>query len=100
MSGNFSYQSLANSTLDQQMSRTPNALNKVLSDWELELNEPAIDLKSIGSFVIVLSERHLYCLKESGSITWMRKLDYHPMCCHVIIPRTVVIIIYLVIGSF
>ena len=79
-----SYQSLANLTLEQQKSR---------SDWELELGEPAVDLQTIGSFIVVLGERHLYCLKDTGSVVWTRKLDYHPMCCNLLIPRTKIILL-------
>ena len=58
-----------------------------MSDWEIELGEPAIDVQTIGSHIVTLTERHLYCLKDTGSIVWTRKLDYHPMCCSLLVPR-------------
>lgn len=82
----FSYQSLANSTVEG--SRASSSSNKLLSDWEFELGEAALDVQYIGTYVVTLGERHLYCLKDTdGTIVWTRKLDYHPMCCTLLIPR-------------
>lgn len=82
----FSYQSLANSTVEG--SRASSSSNKILSDWEFELGEAALDVQYIGTYVVTLGERHLYCLKDTdGTIVWTRKLDYHPMCCTLLIPR-------------
>ncbi|KAI9561720.1 hypothetical protein GHT06_012680 [Daphnia sinensis] len=83
----YSYQSLANSTMEQQSSRTPGTSNKLLYDWEFELSEPAIDVQNLGSYIVILGERHLYCLKDSdGTMIWVRKLDYHPMCFTLLTP--------------
>lgn len=81
---NCSYQSLANSSLEN---RGEGSSNKVLSDWQLELCEPALDIQTDNSFIVVLSEKHLYCLNDNGSVEWTRKLDYHPLSLTVLTPR-------------
>ena len=82
-----SYQCLANSSVEMQPSRQDNVQSKLMSDWELELTESVVDIQTIGLSIVVLSEGHLYCLKDNGSMLWTRKLDYHPMCCTLVTPR-------------
>ncbi|OCT76065.1 protein PTHB1 isoform X1 [Xenopus laevis] len=60
---------------------------KVVADWILNIGEQALDI-SIVSFnqtsfsIFVLGERNFFCLKESGQIRFMKKLDYSPSCFH------------------
>lgn len=79
-----SYHSLANMAVHQQQAAGD---NKILTEWELELGEPALDIQQSGSFIVVLGERHIFCLNDSGLIHWVKRLDYHPMCCTLQIPR-------------
>ena len=54
-------------------------------DWSYNLGEPALDL-AVVSFpqtppsVLVLGERSIVCLKDTGSLRFMKKLEYNPSC--------------------
>uniref|UniRef100_F6UU75 Bardet-Biedl syndrome 9 n=1 Tax=Xenopus tropicalis TaxID=8364 RepID=F6UU75_XENTR len=58
---------------------------KVVADWVLNIGEQALDINTVSfnqtSFsIFVLGERNFFCLKESGQIRFMKKLDYSPSC--------------------
>ena len=68
---------------------------KLFSDWRYLLHEPMIDARQAKNAadctsIVVLSERAIYCLKDSGVLLWTKKADYHPMCFAVQVPRKVI----------
>ncbi|XP_076136342.1 protein PTHB1 [Alosa pseudoharengus] len=58
---------------------------RLQADWTLILGEGALDIyilsfSSSSHSIFVLGERSLYCLKDSGQIRFMKKLEYNPSC--------------------
>ncbi|KAM4688353.1 protein PTHB1 [Discoglossus pictus] len=58
---------------------------KLVADWILNIGEQALDICIVSfnqtvSSIFVLGERNFFCLKESGQIRFMKKLDYSPSC--------------------
>ncbi|XP_071822980.1 protein PTHB1-like isoform X3 [Apostichopus japonicus] len=58
---------------------------KITVDWMYNLGEPVLDVTIApiinGSPVIlVLGERSVYCLKDNGTLKFMKKLEYNPVC--------------------
>ncbi|XP_062394267.1 protein PTHB1 [Sardina pilchardus] len=58
---------------------------RLQADWTLVLGEGALDIyvlsfSSSSHSIFVLGERSLYCLKDSGQIRYMKKLEYNPCC--------------------
>ena len=54
-------------------------------DWTLQLGEPVVDIKTIDvedgpSIIIVLGERNLFCLKDSGTMLFSKNLET-PVTC-------------------
>jgi Bardet-Biedl syndrome 9 protein len=50
------------------------------ADWSLSLGEPVLDIKSImlddsHSVLLILGERNVFCLKETGAIVFSLRLD-------------------------
>ncbi len=72
---------MVNCTLERNAG---NETSKLFSDWRFNLNEAPVDVQTVRkdqlTFVVVLGERNIYCLKESGVLLWTKKMDYHPMC--------------------
>lgn len=58
---------------------------KLISDWQFHLGEQLIDMKSESndrqSLIVALTEKNLYCIKDSGLLLWSKRLDFHPICC-------------------
>ncbi|XP_038566439.1 protein PTHB1 isoform X2 [Micropterus salmoides] len=58
---------------------------RLMPDWTFILGEQALDL-SVPSFshysssIFVLGERNLYCLRDTGQIRFMKKLEFNPSC--------------------
>jgi PTHB1 N-terminus len=59
-------------------------------EWSLNVGEQVIDifvsrfsrsLTSIQIDIIVLCERSMFCLKESGTIRFQKRFDYPTACC-------------------
>uniref|UniRef100_A0AAR2IQ59 Bardet-Biedl syndrome 9 n=1 Tax=Pygocentrus nattereri TaxID=42514 RepID=A0AAR2IQ59_PYGNA len=53
--------------------------------WLLVLGEQALDIyvpsaSPMASSIFVLGERNLFCLRDSGQIRFMKKLEYNPSC--------------------
>lgn len=66
----------------QQSSR-----RKLTSDWSLSMGEPCLDLRNHSpdrrtSLIIALGERNLFLIRENGSLLWMKKLNFTPLCMH------------------
>uniref|UniRef100_A0A914UPG1 PTHB1 N-terminal domain-containing protein n=1 Tax=Plectus sambesii TaxID=2011161 RepID=A0A914UPG1_9BILA len=58
---------------------------RVAPDWSFELGENAIDLAVVEispaqPSIVVLGERTVFCFTEGGTLRFMRKLDYNPVC--------------------
>ncbi|XP_007175278.2 protein PTHB1 isoform X3 [Balaenoptera acutorostrata] len=58
---------------------------RLVVDWTLNIGEQALDICIVSfnqsaSSVFVLGERNFFCLKDSGQIRFMKKLDCSPSC--------------------
>uniref|UniRef100_A0A8C9Y2B2 Bardet-Biedl syndrome 9 n=1 Tax=Sander lucioperca TaxID=283035 RepID=A0A8C9Y2B2_SANLU len=56
---------------------------RLMPDWTFVLGEQALDLcvpslSHYSSFIFILGERNLYCLRDSGQIRFMKKLEFNP----------------------
>lgn len=54
-------------------------------DWYFDIGEPALDIAVITlaqapPSILVLGERNLFCLTETGKLRYMKKLEYDPSC--------------------
>lgn len=52
-------------------------------DWVFVLGEQALEVcvpSSHSSFIFILGERNLYCLRDNGQIHFMKKLEFNPSC--------------------
>lgn len=55
-------------------------------DWSYNIGEAVLDIQpvTLSSFevgIVVLGERHLYCLKDScTSVKYAKRLEYRPLC--------------------
>eukprot|EP01105_Mastigella_eilhardi_P001838 TRINITY_DN1223_c0_g1_i1.p1 TRINITY_DN1223_c0_g1~~TRINITY_DN1223_c0_g1_i1.p1 ORF type:complete len:972 (+),score=275.71 TRINITY_DN1223_c0_g1_i1:375-2918(+) len=96
----YKYNSLAAATADERKPAsapkdstivpTSITMQKHLQmEWSTNIGEQALSIfvgrfsKSLAASqvdIIVLGERHLFCLKESGGIRLQKRLDYHPSC--------------------
>ncbi|XP_060529140.1 protein PTHB1 isoform X3 [Cylas formicarius] len=61
---------------------------KIASDWSYNLGEAALDIKVVETknkdvSVLVLGERNLFCMNDSGKLKFMKKFDYCPVAFHV-----------------
>ncbi|XP_057670640.1 protein PTHB1 isoform X1 [Diorhabda carinulata] len=68
-----------------------NSKTKIFPTWSYFLGEPIIDIavredpvNKIAS-IVVLGERNLFCLFDSGRLNFMKKLEYSPICFEVYI---------------
>lgn len=83
----YSYQVLAVAvdSKTKEESQTVTTGKRIKADWQLNLGECAIDIRVINipnnnSVIMVLGERNLYCVHESGQLAYMKKLEYNPAC--------------------
>ncbi|XP_044531553.1 protein PTHB1 [Gracilinanus agilis] len=58
---------------------------RLVVDWTLNIGEQALDICIVSfsqssSSVFVLGERNFFCLKDTGQIRFMKKLDCSPSC--------------------
>ncbi|MEW5319021.1 MAG: hypothetical protein WDW38_010197 [Sanguina aurantia] len=60
-------------------------------DWKVILGEAALDirmgrfsagLQGFQSDIIVLGERNMFVVSNSGQIIFQKRLEYHPACCN------------------
>ncbi|XP_031552881.1 protein PTHB1-like [Actinia tenebrosa] len=56
---------------------------KLTVDWSTNIGENTIDMQVFGSqttplSIVVLGERSLFCLKDDGTIRFMKKLEFNP----------------------
>ncbi|XP_030761020.1 protein PTHB1 isoform X2 [Sitophilus oryzae] len=66
---------------------------KVVPDWTYNLGESIIDLTVINDIInkeawlTILGEKNLYSLNHRGSLRFMKRLDYPPVCfrCYILV---------------
>lgn len=86
----FKYQVLAaasSSSSDHQDQQNIQTGKKVQVDWSYNLGEGALDVSLIHSktnptLIYILGERHLFCIKDTGALKFMKKLEFHPSSFH------------------
>ncbi|XP_066998295.2 protein PTHB1 isoform X2 [Anabrus simplex] len=74
---------------------------KITADWSFNLGEAALDVACIAwpshADVVILGERNLYCLRDNGTLKFMKRLEYKPCCLHSYIAepdgRTMVLVV-------
>nr|XP_039271914.1 protein PTHB1-like [Styela clava] len=90
----YSYQVLAvavdSNTKEESQSVTTG--KRINADWKLNLGEGALDISVINipnspSVIMILGERNLFCVHETGQLAYMKKLDYNPSCFYPFIVR-------------
>ncbi|GAB6018791.1 Protein PTHB1, variant 2 [Chamberlinius hualienensis] len=80
----YKYQALALST----SSKNTEPGQKIMPDWSYNLGESALDLSVIitktgASLIYILGERHIFCIKDNGTLKFMKKFEFHPTSFHV-----------------
>ncbi|KAK7506674.1 hypothetical protein BaRGS_00002149 [Batillaria attramentaria] len=60
---------------------------RVTFDWCFDTGEQALDIAVITfpqapPSILVLGERNIFCLTETGKLRYMKKLEYDPSCFH------------------
>ncbi|KAJ8019984.1 Protein PTHB1 [Holothuria leucospilota] len=58
---------------------------KISVDWTFNLGEPVIDVtvapvNNASPVILILGERSVVCLKDNGTLKFMKKLEYNPCC--------------------
>ncbi|KAJ9592376.1 hypothetical protein L9F63_015944, partial [Diploptera punctata] len=81
----YRYQALAEAggVEDQESSSG----RRLLPDWTYNLGEAALDIQVVvwsNSYcdIVILGERNLFCLKDNGTLLFMKRLEYKPCCFH------------------
>ncbi|XP_041374621.1 protein PTHB1-like [Gigantopelta aegis] len=83
----YKYQVLAVSTDSSNKDESQNIKSgkKVSSDWTFNIGEQALDI-SVITFpqappsILILGERNLFCLTETGTLRYMKKFEFDPAC--------------------
>ncbi|XP_052813611.1 protein PTHB1-like [Mya arenaria] len=83
----YKYQVLAQATdsKSREESQSIKSGKRVIPDWCFNIGEQAVDL-AVVSFqtappsILVLGERNLFCLTETGQLRFMKKFDYDVSC--------------------
>jgi Bardet-Biedl syndrome 9 protein len=65
----------------------PSSGRKVTAEWAYNIGEAALDIVAVtwaNSYcdILVLGERNLFCLKDNGTLKFMKRLEYKPRCFH------------------
>ncbi|KAH3751560.1 hypothetical protein DPMN_186127, partial [Dreissena polymorpha] len=83
----YKYQVLAVATDSKSREESQNVKSgkKVVPDWCFNLGEQALDLSVVTyqtapPSIVVLGERSLFCLTETGQLRYMKKFDYDVSC--------------------
>ncbi|XP_033629589.1 protein PTHB1-like isoform X2 [Asterias rubens] len=83
----YKYQVLAVATdvKSKAESQSITSGKRITMDWSYNLGEAALDLSVTTSTqgstsIMVLGERSIVCLKDTGAIKFMKKLEYSPSC--------------------
>jgi Bardet-Biedl syndrome 9 protein len=80
----FRYQVLAEAggpSVDKSSGR------KMSAEWSYNIGEAALDVVAVSwsnSYcdILVLGEKNLFCLKDNGTLKFMKRLEYKPCCFH------------------
>uniref|UniRef100_A0A674MRF4 Bardet-Biedl syndrome 9 n=1 Tax=Takifugu rubripes TaxID=31033 RepID=A0A674MRF4_TAKRU len=85
----YKYETLAVATeaetrQDQDLSVNSGG-KRLTPDWVFVLGEQALEVcvpsfSHSSSFIFILGERNLYCLRDNGQIHFMKKLEFNPSC--------------------
>lgn len=81
----FSYKKL--SDIGQNSSQTDTEGKNFDPDWSYNIGENVFQLNVVKITVteyciVVLGERNLYCLTETGNLIFMKRFDFTPHCFH------------------
>ncbi|XP_028132016.1 protein PTHB1 isoform X1 [Diabrotica virgifera virgifera] len=83
----YRYNSL--SEVGERTENDPHASSKIAPLWSYFLGEPVIDINTVEdefnkiSYILILGERNYFCIYETGRLTFMKKLEYSPICFEV-----------------
>lgn len=70
----------------QVLADTREDANKQLSaEWSLNIGESALDIACVSHSssevdILVLGEHNLFCLRDHGTLKFMRRFEFHPRC--------------------
>ncbi|MEW5301465.1 MAG: hypothetical protein WDW36_004324 [Sanguina aurantia] len=89
----YKYKVLATATGEKSSAPTSSqqASKRLQCDWKVILGEAALDirmgrfsagLQGFQSDIIVLGERNMFVVSNSGQIIFQKRLEYHPACCN------------------
>lgn len=75
----FRYQVLADTRED--------ANKQLTAEWSLNIGESALDIACVSHSsseveILVLGEHNLFCLRDHGTLKFMRRFEFHPRCFH------------------
>ncbi|XP_065833993.1 protein PTHB1-like [Oscarella lobularis] len=86
----FKYRVLAVATDDEkkanrEIESTKKPGKKVTMDWSFQLGDYGMEVhvasfESVEPSLVILGEHGLYCLSDTGSMKFMKKLEYNPSC--------------------
>ncbi|XP_006823784.2 protein PTHB1-like [Saccoglossus kowalevskii] len=82
----YKYQVLAVATDDSKdESQKISKGKRITMDWSLNIGEQALDICVVNFVnsppsIFILGERNLFCLKENGTLRFMKKCEYNPCC--------------------
>ncbi|RZF42918.1 hypothetical protein LSTR_LSTR003634 [Laodelphax striatellus] len=60
---------------------------KLLPTWSYNLGEDVLDMQVLTWLgaepaILVLGERHIFCLREGGALRFVKRLPFSPLCFH------------------
>ncbi|XP_039292520.1 protein PTHB1 [Nilaparvata lugens] len=60
---------------------------KLVASWSHNLGEDVVDMQALTwqgaeAAILVLGERHVFCLREGGAIRFVKRLPFSPLCFH------------------
>ena len=82
----YRYQTLAVSTESEKKDNVKSGAGKRLRvDWKSNIGDVVLDIRFFtfddgNTSIFVLGEHNIFCLKENGTIRFMKKFDFNPSC--------------------
>lgn len=69
----------------QNSQQKDNSGLRIESDWNFNIGEYVIDMKVLSNsnketLIMVLGERNLFCLSDTGKIKFVKRFDFTPLC--------------------
>lgn len=63
------------------------ASKQLTTEWSLNIGESALDIASVSHSasevdILVLGEHNLFCIRDHGTLKFMRRFEFHPRCFH------------------